>query len=112
MAVGQILGGLVGAEGVLRGFEETLVGGRDLLGQLDFAVGGLAEIEVRGALFLETDVQDHVAGVAADGFEMRFDDVGDIVDALFDVAFGGREEVAFMDSQGLAHFRSVTRCRP
>lgn len=59
---------------------------------------------MRGAFFFQAYVEDHFPRIAADGFEMRFDDIGETVESFFGVAFGGRKGVTFTDCQGLADF--------
>ncbi len=87
---GQILRGLAEAVGGGGSVQKTLVFGVDFVGELNIVVGRLAEVEMSRAAFLDADIKDHFAVVAAHAFEVRFDHAGDLIDTIFHVALGGR----------------------
>lgn len=102
MAAGEIFSGGPAADRFGKRIEETPVEGDDFGRQHHFAIGRLAQIEVGGAAFLDAYVEHHAGAVAADGFEMGFDDAGQAVEGFFDGGFGAREGVTFVKAERLA----------
>src|SRR6185437_6668642 len=55
------------------------------------------------ALLFDAHVENHLALIAADRFEMRLDHAGHKVDALLSVALGPRQQVALAHRESLPH---------
>src|SRR5579872_4650852 len=98
MTLRQVLGRDAPASRGLEGIQESTIGGSDVGRQGQFVFRRFADLEVWGAALLDADEQDGAVAVAAHRFKMRLDDARDSVEALFGVALGAGQEVAFLDA--------------
>ncbi len=103
MPMGQILiGGVLTAGGLVM-VEELAVDGFDLIRQTHIAGGRRAQFEMRRAAFLDADVEDHLAAVAAHCLDVSVHHAWYFREAIFGVAFRWRQGVAFARAERFPH---------
>jgi hypothetical protein len=105
MSLGQIFVADAVADGGLILFDKLAIDRGDLVRKMEIFRRRWPQFEMRRSALFHADIQDDLAAIATDHFQVRIHHAHDVNDPLFRVALGGRERVTFARAQSLPDLR-------